>query len=52
VGDALFFPSRLFHAAGRNASSAVKFSLVFTYRAADNPPVAGTRSAASPEIFL
>lgn len=52
VGDALFFHSRLFHAAGRNASSAVKFSLVFTYRAADNPPVAGTRSAASPEIFL
>ncbi len=52
AGDALFFHSRLFHAAGRNASTAVKFSLVFTYRAADNPPVAGTRSAASPEIFL
>ncbi|MFN8702006.1 MAG: phytanoyl-CoA dioxygenase family protein [Rhodospirillales bacterium] len=52
AGDALFFHSRLFHAAGRNASRAVKFSLVYTYRAADNPPLAGTRSAASPEIFL
>lgn len=52
AGDALFFHSRLFHAAGRNASTSVKFSLVFTYRAADNPPIAGTRSAASPEIFL
>jgi phytanoyl-CoA hydroxylase len=52
AGDALFFHSRLFHAAGRNASSDVKFSLVFTYRAADNPPLSNTRSAASPEIFL
>jgi len=52
AGDALFFHSRLFHAAGRNASRAVKFSLVFTYRAVDNLPVAGTRSAASPELFL
>lgn len=52
AGDALFFHSRLFHAAGRNASAEVKLSLVFTYRAEDNPPIAGTRSAASPEIFL
>ncbi len=52
AGDALFFHSRLFHAAGRNASAELKLSLVLTYRAADNPPIAGTRSAALPEIFL
>jgi len=52
AGDALFFHSRLFHAAGPNTSVNVKFSLVFTYRAADNSPVAGTRSAETPEIFL
>lgn len=52
AGDALFFHGRLFHAAGPNTSVDVKFSLVFTYRAADNSPIAGTRSAASPEIFL
>jgi phytanoyl-CoA hydroxylase len=52
AGDALFFHSRLFHAAGRNASDQVKFSLVFTYRAADNPPLPGSRSASLPEIEL
>lgn len=52
AGDALFFHSRLFHAAGRNASTKVKFSLVFTYRATDNLPIPGSRSAALPEIFL
>jgi len=52
AGDALFFHSRLFHAAGRNTSAEVKLSLVFTYRAADNPPIAGTRSASVSEIYL
>lgn len=52
AGDALFFHSRLFHAAGRNQTSEVKFSLVFTYRAADNAPLAGSRSASQPEIAL
>jgi len=52
AGDALFFHSRLFHAAGRNGSHDVKFSLVFTYRAIDNLPVPGSRSASLPEIFL
>jgi len=51
-GDALFFHSRLFHAAGRNESADVKFSLVFTYRAADNAPLPGSRSASQPEIAL
>lgn len=51
-GDVLFFHSRLFHAAGRNETAATKYSLVFTYRASDNPPLAGTRSAALPDIPL
>ncbi|MEN9867965.1 MAG: hypothetical protein RL748_3555, partial [Pseudomonadota bacterium] len=29
-----------------------KLSLVFTYRAQNNPPVAGSRSASLPEIKL
>lgn len=49
-GDALFFHSRTLHAASRNHSDAVKLSLVFTYRDVDNLPLAGTRSAAYPDI--
>lgn len=45
AGDALFFHSRLFHAAGRNRSPDTKLSAVFTYHAASNHPIAGTRSA-------
>lgn len=51
-GDALFFHALTLHAAGRNATEATKFSVVFTYRSSDNPPLAHTRSAASPEISL
>ena len=50
--DLLLFHSNLFHAAGRNQTDATKFSLVFTWRAADNPPAPGTRSSARPEIAL
>jgi phytanoyl-CoA hydroxylase len=49
-GDALFFHCRLLHAAGSNRTAGTKFSLVFTYHAADNRPLAGTRSAALPDI--
>jgi phytanoyl-CoA hydroxylase len=52
AGDVLFFHCRLFHAAGRNQSSETKLSPVFTYRAADNLPKAGTRSARLPDIPL
>ena len=52
AGDAMFFHSRLFHAAGRNDSAAVKMSLVFTYHAADNCPIPGTRSAFYPSVQL
>ena len=52
AGDTVFFHCRTFHAAGPNRSEATKFSLVFTYRAADNPPLPGTRSASLPEIAI
>jgi phytanoyl-CoA hydroxylase len=51
-GDVLFFHCRLLHAAGHNQTAQTKFSVVHTYRAADNPPVAGSRSAAVPDIPL
>ena len=50
AGDALFFHSGAIHAAGRNATDRVKLSLVFTYRAADNQPIAETRSARYADI--
>ena len=51
-GDLLLFHSNLFHAAGRNMTGRTKFSMVFTYRAGDNPPKAGSRSAVNDEIPL
>ena len=51
-GDVLFFHARSFHAAGRNTTQEPKFSVVFTYREAANLPVAGSRSAAHPDIVL
>ena len=51
-GDVLFFHARTVHAASRNHSSQTKYSLVFTYRPLDNPPVASTRSAAAPEMLM
>lgn len=50
IGDVLLFSSNLFHAAGRNQTDQTKFSMVFTYRALDNPPIAGTRSASLAEL--
>jgi phytanoyl-CoA hydroxylase len=49
-GDAVYFHCRTFHAAGSNRTDQPKLSLVFTYHAADNAPVAGTRSASLPSI--
>ena len=49
-GDVLFFHARLFHAAGRNRTADTKYSVVFTYHAAGNHPVPGSRSAALPDI--
>ena len=52
AGDVLFFHCRLFHAAGHNQTADTKFSLVFTYHATDNRPLAGTRSASLPDVSL
>lgn len=52
AGDLLFFHARLLHAAGRNRTRETKLSLVFTYHAVDNQPLAGTRSASLPSIRL
>ena len=49
-GDALLFHCNAFHAAGRNDTDAVKLSAVFTYHAADNQPIPGTKSASYPSI--
>jgi phytanoyl-CoA hydroxylase len=51
-GDAVFFHCNTLHSAGRNSSSAVKFSLVYTYHGCSNAPKAGTRSASKPEVDL
>ncbi|MES2047889.1 MAG: phytanoyl-CoA dioxygenase family protein [Pseudomonadota bacterium] len=51
-GDVLLFHSNLFHAAGCNQTAQTKLSMVFTYRAADNPPVPGSRSASIDEIEI
>lgn len=51
-GDVLFFHCRTLHAASRNFTNETKYSAVFTFRAADNPPTTGTRSADLPELLL
>lgn len=51
-GDVLFFHCRTLHSATRNYSHRPKYSVVFTFRALDNPPIAGTRSASVPEMLI
>ncbi len=51
-GDVMLFHCRTFHAAGRNLTDRVKLSCVFTYHAADNRPLSGTRSAQYASIPL
>jgi len=50
AGDVLFFHCKTLHAAGRNQTDEVKYSLVFTYHDINNQPIAGSRSAAFPDI--
>lgn len=50
--DVLFFHARLLHAAGRNHTPLTKLALVFTFHAADNRPLPGSRSASLPGIRL
>ena len=52
AGDVLFFHCCLFHAASQNHTAETKFSVVHTYRAADNHPLPGTRSASLPDVVL
>lgn len=52
AGDVLFFHCNTLHSAGKNVTDAVKFSLVFTYHGASNPPVPGTRSTSKEEVAL
>lgn len=49
-GDLLLTHSNLFQAAGRNTTNKTMYSMVFTYHAADNPPIRGSRSARIAEI--
>ncbi|MCA9075747.1 MAG: phytanoyl-CoA dioxygenase family protein [Planctomycetaceae bacterium] len=51
-GDVLFFHCRTFHAAGVNATSQTKHSVVFTYRGGDNAVIPGSRSASLPEMLI
>jgi phytanoyl-CoA hydroxylase len=51
-GDAVFFHAKTLHSAGRNETEQIKFSLVYTYHAAGNAPLAGSRSASMPELSL
>ncbi|MCA8997206.1 MAG: phytanoyl-CoA dioxygenase family protein [Planctomycetaceae bacterium] len=51
-GDVLFFHCKTLHAATRNYSEDTKYSVVFTFRSSDNPPVPGSRSSASAELLL
>jgi phytanoyl-CoA hydroxylase len=51
-GDAVFFHAKTLHAAGRNESTQIKFSLVYTYHALSNAPIAGSRSASKNEVEL
>jgi phytanoyl-CoA hydroxylase len=50
AGDVVLFDARTFHAASRNKTMLTKYSLVMSYHASDNQPLANTRSAAEPGI--
>lgn len=52
AGDVLFFHCKTLHAATRNFTNEPKLSVVLTVRSGDNPPIPGSRSAASPELIL
>jgi phytanoyl-CoA hydroxylase len=48
----LFVHCLTLHAATRNYTQDSKQSVVFTFRAADNPPKPGTRSSSLPELLI
>jgi len=52
AGDVLFFHCRTFYVAGANQTDEPKYSLVFSYYAADNKPVPETRSARLDSVLM
>ena len=52
AGDVVLFHSGLFHAAGRNRSTAVKCSIAFAYHGVSNAPTPGSKSAVAGSIAL
>jgi phytanoyl-CoA hydroxylase len=52
AGDVLFFHAKTLHAATRNFSQQTKYSVVFTFRSAENLPLVASRSASFPELLL
>jgi len=52
AGDVLFFHCKTFHVAGENQTNEAKYSLVFSYHAADNLPIPGTRSARLDSVVI
>ena len=50
AGDVVLFDARTFHAASRNTTAHTKYSLVMSYHARDNKPLADSRSAAEAGI--
>jgi phytanoyl-CoA hydroxylase len=52
AGDVLFFHCRTFHLAGANQTDKPKYSLVFSYHAADNKPIPETRSARLDSVMM
>ncbi len=51
-GDVLFFNALTLHAASRNFTDQTKYSVVFTFRSAENRPLPGSRSAGAGELIL
>lgn len=52
AGDVLFFHCRTFHLAGANQTDKPKYSLVYSYHAADNKPIPETRSARLDSVMM
>ena len=51
-GDVVFFHARCLHSASRNHTDHTKYSVVFSFRPADNAPMPGTRSASAAELRI
>lgn len=51
-GDVIFFHCRTFHLAENNQTQEAKYSVVFSYHAADNKPIPGTRSARLESVVM